>query len=242
MLDIVVFSNQDGRVLVMDQRIERVLEHVVADYIRTAEPVSSGAVVASHKIPMSSATVRNWFATLEDEGYLIQPHTSAGRVPSTKAYEWYVARLGAAVPSDAEQKLVIAAMADGEDADGNAKRIAKASAEYVGTAILVGTNESDAYYTGLTSLFSQPEFSDWARVVSMGSVLDRLDRELAALRSKTYTEPTALIGGSCPFGNGCATVVLTLSRKTIIAAFGPMRMDYRKARNVLAAANAVLNQ
>jgi transcriptional regulator of heat shock response len=224
----------------MDQRIERVLEHVVADYIRTAEPVSSGAVVASHKIPMSSATVRNWFATLEDEGYLVQPHTSAGRIPSTKAYEWYVERLGDASPSAAERKLVSGSILEDDGIDANAKRVAKACAEYVGAAMLVGTNESDAYYTGLTSLFSQPEFHDWARVVSMGSVLDRLDRELAALRDRTFAEPTALIGGTCPFGSGCATVVMTLHGRTLIAAFGPVRMDYRKARNVLAAAKSAM--
>jgi transcriptional regulator of heat shock response len=134
-------------------------------------------------------------------------------------------------------KMVTSALVDADDAGMNAKHVAKACAEYVGTAMLVGTNESDAYYTGLTSLFSQPEFHDWARVVSMGSVLDRLDRELTALRTKSFEEPTVLIGSACPFGTGCAAVVLTLRSDAFIAAFGPIRMDYKKARNILAAAN-----
>ncbi len=219
----------------MDQRIEDVLEYVIADYIRTAEPVSSSAVVQAHKLSVSSATIRNWFAILEEEGFLVQPHTSAGRIPSPKAYEWYVDRLGTATPTSAEVKLVKHAVTPSTDIGTQAKQIAKACAEYIGAAMLVGTNESDAYYTGLTTLFSQPEFHDWARVVSMGSVLDRLDRELTALRLKTYDAPTVLIGNACPFGAGCAAVVLTIDANAFIAAFGPVRMDYKKARNILVA-------
>jgi transcriptional regulator of heat shock response len=224
----------------MDQRIEDVLEYVIADYIRTAEPVSSSAVVSAHGLSVSSATIRNWFGALERDGFLVQPHTSAGRVPSAKAYAWYVERLGKTEPSDSERRLVKGAIDKKEDIATNAKRIAKLTAEYVGTAMLVGTNESDAYYTGLTALFSQPEFRDSDRVISMGSILDRLDRDLALLRARTFEFPTALIGGKCPFGHGCAVVVLTLSDQTLMSAFGPIRMDYRKARNVLAAAQELL--
>jgi transcriptional regulator of heat shock response len=224
----------------MDQRIEDVLEYVVADYIRTAEPVSSSAIVEMHGLSVSSATIRNWFGQLERDGFLIQPHTSAGRVPSATAYAWYVERLGKSDPSESERDIVNGAIDKKEDMGTNAKRVAKQSAEYVGTAMLVGTNESDAYYTGLTALFSQPEFRDSDRVISMGSILDRLDRDLAVLRSRVFDLPTALIGGRCPFGHGCAAVVLTLPDHTLISAFGPIRMDYRKARNILAAAQEAL--
>jgi len=225
----------------MEQRIERVLEYVIADYIQTAEPISSGSVVEAHDLDVSSATIRNWFAVLEEEGFLSQPHASAGRIPSEKAYAWYVERLGNPSPSANERKLVSAALEEGVDLPQQAKRIAKACAEYVGAAMFVGSNGSDAYYTGLTILFGQPEFRDWVRVVSMGSVLDRFDRELAALQERSFVSPTALIGSACPFGSGCASVVLSLGTGAIIAAFGPVRMPYAKARNILAAAGRALS-
>lgn len=61
-----------------------VLRAVVEDYIRSQEPVGSTTLTRDHDLGVSSATVRNDMAALEDEGYLIQPHTSAGRVPTEK--------------------------------------------------------------------------------------------------------------------------------------------------------------
>jgi heat-inducible transcriptional repressor len=67
-----------------------VLRLVVNDYIRTGEPVGSAAVAKRHRLPVSSATVRNDMAALEDRGYLNHPHTSAGRIPTDLGYRFYV--------------------------------------------------------------------------------------------------------------------------------------------------------
>jgi heat-inducible transcriptional repressor len=66
------------------------LRAVVEEYIETAQPVGSNHVARSERVNVSSATVRNEMAVLEQEGYLHQPHTSAGRVPTDKAYRFYV--------------------------------------------------------------------------------------------------------------------------------------------------------
>ena len=75
-----------------------VLRAVVEDYIRSQEPVGSTTLTRDHDLGVSSATVRNDMAALEDEGYLIQPHTSAGRVPTEKGYRYFVDRLATVVP------------------------------------------------------------------------------------------------------------------------------------------------
>lgn len=67
-----------------------VLRAVVEDYINSAEPVGSRAIVKKHRFSMSPATVRNIMADLEEEGYLTQPHTSAGRIPTGKGFRFYI--------------------------------------------------------------------------------------------------------------------------------------------------------
>ena len=74
----------------LDPRKQSILRAVVNDYVETAEPVGSKALLARHSLGVSSATVRNEMAELEEMGYLEQPHTSAGRVPSDKGYRAYV--------------------------------------------------------------------------------------------------------------------------------------------------------
>jgi len=74
----------------LDERKASILRAVVEEYIQTAQPVGSGHVARAPGIAVSPATVRNEMALLEDEGYLAQPHTSAGRVPTEKGYRFFV--------------------------------------------------------------------------------------------------------------------------------------------------------
>lgn len=74
----------------LEDRKARVLRAVVRDYIRTAEPVGSGAIVRRYRLGVSPATVRTEMAALEEMGYLEQPHTSAGRVPTDRGYRFFV--------------------------------------------------------------------------------------------------------------------------------------------------------
>jgi heat-inducible transcriptional repressor len=81
----------------MDDRKRRVLRAIIDDYIHTGEPVGSRTVARTPGLGVSAATIRNEMADLEDMGYLEQPHTSAGRVPSDKGYRFYVDTLVADV-------------------------------------------------------------------------------------------------------------------------------------------------
>ncbi len=74
-------------------RQRRILALVVQDYVESAQPVGSAALVRRHDLPVSPATVRNELAALEDQGYLMQPHTSAGRVPTVAGYRYFVEHL-----------------------------------------------------------------------------------------------------------------------------------------------------
>ena len=78
----------------LDERSRQVLMAVIAEYVESAEPVGSRSVARRHMRGLSPATIRNVMADLEEMGYLSQPHTSAGRVPTDKAYRFYVDALG----------------------------------------------------------------------------------------------------------------------------------------------------
>ena len=77
----------------LNDRKKQILQAIIEEYIQTAEPVSSNAIVQKYGLNYSSATVRNEMADLEKEGFLDKPHTSAGRVPSAKGYRFYVDEL-----------------------------------------------------------------------------------------------------------------------------------------------------
>jgi len=74
----------------LSERKQKILKAVVDEYITSASPISSGEIKAKHFDDISSATIRNELSALEEMGYLIQPHTSAGRIPAKKAYNLYV--------------------------------------------------------------------------------------------------------------------------------------------------------
>ncbi len=77
----------------LDDRKKRILRAIIDDYIDTAEPIGSRTIARKHELGLSSATIRNEMADLEEMGYLAQPHTSAGRVPSDRGYRLYVDQL-----------------------------------------------------------------------------------------------------------------------------------------------------
>jgi heat-inducible transcriptional repressor len=99
-------------VAVTEDRRLAVLRAIVEDYVQTREPVGSRALVERHSLGVSPATIRNDMAVLEDEGYIVQPHTSAGRVPTDMGYRLFVDRLSAVKPLSLAEKRAIQTLLD----------------------------------------------------------------------------------------------------------------------------------
>jgi heat-inducible transcriptional repressor len=103
---------------VLDDRKLAVLRAIVEDYVSTNEPVGSKALAERHNLKVSPATVRNDMAALEEDGYITQPHTSAGRVPTDKGYRLFVDRLSQVKPlSGAERRAIETFLAGAVDLD-----------------------------------------------------------------------------------------------------------------------------
>ncbi len=107
----------------LDDRKLAILRAIVTDYVSSQEPVGSKALVERHNLNVSPATVRNDMAVLEEEGYITQPHTSAGRIPTDKGYRLFVDRLSTVKPlSAAERRAISAFMAGALDVDDVVRR------------------------------------------------------------------------------------------------------------------------
>jgi heat-inducible transcriptional repressor len=103
---------------VLDDRKLAVLRAIVEDYVSTNEPVGSKALVDRHGLDVSPATIRNDMAVLEEQGFIVQPHTSAGRVPTDKGYRLFVDRLSGVKPfTPAERRAIETFLAGAYDLD-----------------------------------------------------------------------------------------------------------------------------
>ncbi len=98
--------------MVEDRKLA-VLRAIVEDYVSTQEPVGSKSLVERHQLGVSPATVRNDMAALEEEGFITQPHTSAGRIPTDKGYRLFVDRLSQVKPLSAAERRAIATLLEG---------------------------------------------------------------------------------------------------------------------------------
>lgn len=214
----------------LDSRKETLLKLTVRRYVKSAEPVGSAWLAEESGLDVSSATVRNELAALEEMGYLLQPHTSAGRAPSEKGYRYYVDRFLEKKPPSPEAAGAIAdaVHAAFEDAE-RLRRAAKALAELAGESALVAFAPRNVYYTGLSNLFGKPEFRPFAQVAVMTKVLDHLDETMERLYPDVPPTPAVLIGSQNPFGPDCGLIVGRAPMGDgygVLGLLGPMRMDY----------------
>ncbi|KIU17517.1 heat-inducible transcriptional repressor HrcA [Mycolicibacterium llatzerense] len=112
-----------------DRRFE-VLRAIVADFVSTKEPIGSKTLVERHSLGVSSATVRNDMAVLEAEGYITQPHTSSGRVPTEKGYREFVDRIDDVKPlSSGERRAILTFLESGVDLDDVLRRAVRLLAQ-----------------------------------------------------------------------------------------------------------------
>ena len=130
----------------MDDRKLEVLRAIVADYVSSQEPVGSKSLVERHDLGVSPATVRNDMAALEEEGYITQPHTSAGRIPTDKGYRLFVDRLGSIKPlSAAEQRAIQTFLSGALDLDDVLLRTVRLLAQVTQQVAIVGVSDAQPF-------------------------------------------------------------------------------------------------
>lgn len=230
----------------LDNRKIAILFSVIEAYVETAEPVSSQAIVDSGAVDASPATIRSEMHLLEHAGYLVQPHTSAGRVPTAAAYRSYVEHLLAqrAITTPMRIDVVVRVLESEDSPRESGKGIARALADVVSQAIVVSFGRGDAYATGLSHLIDQPEFQDPELLRQFSRAIDDLDETLDAFDGQIGEAVTVLLGAENPFSPQCATVAsrfaLPPGNTVTLGIVGPMRMAYDEQLGALTALHEIL--
>lgn len=218
----------------METRKQQLLKLIIENYIKTAVPVGSNFIVEKAGLDVSAPTVRNEMRELEEEGFLTHPHTSAGRIPTELGYQFYVENLMEASELKNGMRKEIAQVCKlSSDQAVRVKQAAKKASELTNNAVIVAFTRDNIYYTGISYLFSQPEFRDFGNLTSVSSIFDHCEERIDALFETIGNEIAILIGQKNPFGKSCGLIASRFNNQGLLALVGPMRMDYGQGVRVV---------
>ncbi len=210
----------------MTPRQEQILRTIVEQYASTAEPV--GSIVLAREFGTSSATIRSDMAELERQGYIMQPHISAGRVPTDKGYRYYVNGLSP-VAEDRTSRAVARRVQNAGEAERAIKNAVESVAQ-VTHNLGLATLGNNLYLSGMASLFAHPEFRGGEGAYQVARLLDSLEEWLA---EAAPNEPLSVyIGHENPIGRASgATLIISrfsspYSHRSYIGVLGPTRQRY----------------
>ena len=206
----------------IDNRKQNLLKHLIIHYYKTCQPIASGFLCSSCGLSLSPATIRNEMAELEKEGYIFQPHTSAGRIPTEKGFQFYVDNFLT------NRKINIDFFQSKEFSlknEHDLKDLAKKIAETTNETVILAFAKNDIFYTGISNLFSKPEFKNYELIYNVSKVLERLEEVVKIFEDGLDDSIKIYIGKNNPIDASCSTVATKLGN-VFFAVSGPMRMDY----------------
>lgn len=212
------------------ERNDAILDLIISSYIKTAEPVGSRMISKNSDLGLSSASIRNVMADLEEQGFLRQPHTSAGRVPTDRGYRYWVDSLMQPEElNENEKNLIQDELSRSRSIEGLAVRICKLISEITGNAVvvyirnlkrvsflsylleeLVETHklvdffeeEPELFIDGTSRMFEQPEFQDLAKMRALLHAFDeKMDFMNAMIKSAEDDAVHVRIGRENEFGD-----------------------------------------
>jgi heat-inducible transcriptional repressor len=229
----------------MTERQKQILSAIIEQYAEVAVPV--GSSLLARVFDVSSATIRAEMAELERLGFIRQPHTSAGRVPTDRGYRFYVNSLNqeATVPEKRAERALTARVQHGGLPERTIRNAVDTLVELTHNLGLA-TIGNQLYISGLSNLFGQPEFMSGNQVQQVARLLDNLE---PWLREAAPNEPLSVyIGSENPIGRA-AGVTLIISRfrspfsdHSYIGTLGPTRQSYRDVMGLVAHTGKTLEE
>ena len=215
----------------MTDRQSQILRAIVEQYAEVASPV--GSTLLAKLFNVSSATIRAEMAELEKAGFIMQPHTSAGRIPTDKGYRFYVNSVSEA-PEAALERRAERALAARVEGGGLPERTIRNTVDTLVELthnLGLATIGNQLYMSGLSNLFGQPEFSTGNQAQEVARLLDNLE---PWLHETAPNKPLSVyIGAENPIGrnSGCSLIISRFrspySDRSYIGTLGPTRQSYR---------------
>lgn len=235
----------------MTDRQKQILAAIIEQHAEIAAPV--GSVMLAKLFGVSSATIRSEMVRLEEMGFIEQPHTSAGRIPTDTGYRFYVNALNEAHDNELQPQLpdrsaraIEARVNNYPNRADRAIRSAVDSLVELTHNMGIATIGDELYMAGIGNLFSQPEFLQGDHAQSVARLLDDLE---PWLREAKLNEPlNVYIGSENPIGRSSgATLIISRFRSpysdnSYIGVIGPTRQSYEKVMRLVRRTGAMLEE
>lgn len=230
----------------MSPRQKKILSAIVEQYAEVAAPVGSSLLARAFDV--SSATIRTEMVELERTGYIAQPHTSAGRIPTDKGYRFYVNNLAEKTKDSPEgrgERALSARITSGGMPERTIRNAVDTLVELTHN-LGIATIGNQLYMSGLSNLFGQPEFMHPGQVQEVARLLDNLE---PWLYEAAPNEPLSVyIGSENPIGrNSGSSLIISrfrspFSDSSYIGVIGPTRQSYREVMNLVGRAGERLEE
>lgn len=244
----------------LSDRRQRILRALIEEYVSHAMPVGSKTIAEQYDLGVSSATVRNELSALEEAGYITQPHTSAGRVPTDAGYREFVDDLLAEdrIQSRVRDDMAAHMRASADALDGLMRQVSEELTRLTDCLSIVGCMDADAGEAevslarkerlGLSSLMRKPEFQESSSLLPLMEILEddtvyfkafdeaSTSSDGFAVRIGRENEDSSLV---------CVSVVAGVygygDARGVVAVIGPRRMDYGNVIGAVRAAQSILS-
>lgn len=230
----------------MKSRQKQILITLIDDYINTARPISSG--VLARQFGLSSATLRLELADLTRQGYLARPHVSSGRLPTDKAYRFYVNELATQGQLSVQEKRYLRIKINQHKEIHQMMQAAVQAVSEISHHLTLNFLERDFFESGLAHLFQEPEFFDHDLILNVSQFFDTANQMMADLWHDLEDETTVFIGQENPFKKlpQCSLLsrryCLPSGQQGLVSILGPKRMDYSRNISLLEYVSALLEE
>lgn len=229
----------------MNERQKQILKTVIEMYAQSSQPVGSTQVVEMVSFPVSSATVRSDMVTLTKTGYLVQPHTSAGRIPTDKGYKVYVEAMMKERKelSHRQQAMLTAHFKRLKGIQERFREAARLLSEMSGQVGLLIDDMDQVYMSGLSNIPKLPEFKDESFSEEFMSLLED-PRKLKQVANVSTAGVRVVLGKDNKIIDKGSIVITKfgLHGKKVISIVGPTRMQYGKALSAVDYIAKILNE
>lgn len=227
--------------IALKERQKSILDAIIQEYIKTAQPVASKEISHRLKPEASPATIRNEMLILDELGFLEQPHTSAGRIPTDRGYRFFVDNLiDGLLDLDKNEQTQIEKLFEYDEEEQFVRELAKTLSRICGTFSIVGLMEDDLFYeSGLFAILEEPEFEDFGNIKNFGKLVDLMNGELKGMFKNFFPDEKILIGKENPWPEARSYSIFMSSWHHprgfdgFLAMVGPKRTNYKKNKSVI---------